>query len=78
MRDDSPHHFARDDMRSLLDRSRDIVAVARVMQAENADLGLPLSVNVVLGALHDMNSDSERASLEDIADAVDELRKRLT
>lgn len=73
-----PHHFHSDDMRGLVARSRDLIAVARVLHGEQPDVSLMSCIGVVLGALRDMDSDSANVELAYITAAIDDLRKRLT
>lgn len=63
-------------MKSLLDRSRDLLAVARVLHGEQPDVSLMSCIGVVLGALRDMDDDASNYWRQDIAEAIDELRKK--
>lgn len=71
-------HYLHDDMASMMKRSRDLLSVARQLNKENPELHLTSCIGVVLGAIRDIDSESEQAVMEDIANAIDELRKRLT
>ena len=65
-------------MREYLNRSRDIMQVARVLHTENPDIGLIACIGVVLGAVRDVQDELNEQGMLDIGQAIDWARKAMT
>lgn len=65
-------------MKEIMQRSRDLLAVAKQLHSENSvTCTISDCVAVVLGAIRDINAEDITTEIENVSDSIDWIRKQM-